>query len=194
MTTLTPSLRSRLLEALEPFHRMWQALLMIDADESGEGPNDEYVIFHTLAENRSPKAAQLNLGDCRRLVALYDELRAADSDELKGGDASAHGNSASNETTPPLASEPAGANERIEHVRQLNLRRIEARQRIHSLGVMNTPLNADKRLASDALYALAHDALTEAEVAYATALRLLSPDEKAALASGVLDGDHRRSE
>jgi len=217
---MTPSLRLRLLEALEPFVR--EAFRY----EPPEGDDDREA-FET----------NLHIGQVRDLARLHDELKSSDPDterrtrqlanekedrlhvgfgtstvsqgatsvsnldELKGGDASVNARShmaglaSAHATPPPSASEPAGAmEERIEHVRQLNLRRIEARHYVNNLAVMNTPLGADKRLASDALYALdalACDALAEAEVAYSAALRLLSPDEKAALASGVLGGEHR---
>lgn len=80
---MTPSLRSRLLEALEPFVKV---------------PGQTRTFGGPLL---ALKALYEDGGHFSRLAALYDEL--------KGGDASVHGNPASNETTPPSASEPAGA-------------------------------------------------------------------------------------
>lgn len=67
-------------------------------------------------------------------------------------------------------------------IRELNERRIAARNRVDALGIRNTPKDYDKRLATDAQYALSYDAWMAAERDYRNALAGMTTDELIAVA------------
>ncbi len=64
---------------------------------------------------------------------------------------------------------------------ELNKRRAEAQAHVYYLGMMNQPVDPDKRIAADAAYRLATDALMRAEVDYQRALASMTTEELIAL-------------
>ena len=59
---------------------------------------------------------------------------------------------------------------------ELNERRCQAQEHVHMLGMMNTPVDYDAKIAADARYKLAKDAWMRAEAEYQKELARLSTD------------------
>lgn len=108
---MTPSLRLRLLEALEPFVR--EAFRY----EPPEGDDDRKA-FET----------NLRIGQVRDLARLHDELKGGDASDTDGPTLARTGRYA---TPPPSASEPAGAME--ERIASLTASLAEARRLLEKI-------------------------------------------------------------
>lgn len=64
-----------------------------------------------------------------------------------------------------------------ERIRTLAEKAEAARNYVRALGMMNTPADYEKRIASDAQYRLAQDAAAAADKAYREAMDRLTPDQ-----------------
>jgi hypothetical protein len=64
-----------------------------------------------------------------------------------------------------------------EHIQELAKRRAEAQDHVNALGMMGTPSDLAARVASDARYRLAQDALARADREYRAAINALTTEQ-----------------